>query len=285
MTAPVVQFFVNPRPSWLARRRIAALRRAFEDAGATVLTTESAVGQLEIDARADHLCAVGGDGTLRHVVAALHRSGRDIPISVYPTGTVNLFARECGYPRAAGPFLQRALRGSPVLKCHTGLVADLPVLTCASVGPDSYAVDRLSPRLKVWIGRAAYVAAVGRLLIDWPRPKLTLKWEGRSLSCEAVYIAKGHYFAGPWTIAPDARLTDPFLHVVALRHMRRMDFIRFAWTMLIGGSVESLEGVQAFRCTELAVDGDRNVPLQTDGDIVTQLPATISMRAAPTTFA
>ena len=285
MTGPVVQLFVNPRSGSFGRRRINRLQRAFEAAGATVRVKPSISDRLEADPDADHLCVAGGDGTLRHAVEALHRSNRAIPISIYPAGTVNLFARERGYPRAAEAFVRRVLGADAGVSHHSALVAGLPLLTCASVGPDSHVVDRLSPRLKAWIGRAAYLVAFGRLLMDWPRPALAVEWDGNRLECQAVYIAKGRYFAGPWSFAPRARLTDPLLHVVTLQRASRRDFMRFAWTMLRGRPVEALEGVSTFTCAALRITGDPGVPLQADGDVVARLPATMALRPDPTLFA
>ena len=56
--------------------------------------TESVNDRLEIDPRADHVCSAGGDGTLRHVVDAVRRSGRHVSVSAFPAGTVNLLAVE-----------------------------------------------------------------------------------------------------------------------------------------------------------------------------------------------
>jgi diacylglycerol kinase (ATP) len=285
MTAQVVQLFVNSRRGWLARRRIAALRSAFEDAGATVLIDGSLSDRLEIDPRSTDVCAVGGDGTVRHVIDAVHRSGRPLTVSVYPAGTVNLLSRECGYPRAPRAFVRRVLDAGARTQNYTGLIGGTPLITCASVGPDSFAVETVSTSLKSMIGRAAYMVAFCKLLIRWPRPKMTLSSGQKRLECEAVYVAKGHFFAGPWTVAPEAHVTDPLLHVVAIERASRRRFVRFAWQLLRGRPVAALDGVHSFRCTELTIDGKADVPLQGDGDIVTHLPASISMRPAPTEFA
>jgi diacylglycerol kinase family enzyme len=138
--------------------------------------------------------------------------------------------------------------------------------------------------LKAWIGRGAYVAAFARLLLAWPRPNLALRWDGNLLNCEAVYVAKGRYFAGPWTFAPQARSADALFHVVAFKKAARRHFVRFAWRMLRGRPVGSQTGVHMFCCTALTIEGDPRVPLQADGDIVARLPTTISINPKPTRF-
>jgi diacylglycerol kinase family enzyme len=160
------------------------------------------------------------------------------------------------------------------------------MFTCASVGPDSAAVAALDPRLKRIIGRAAYGVAFLHVLIRWPRPRLRLQANGETIDCEAVYIAKGLYYAGPWSFAPHAAADDPFLHVVVLRRARRRDFARFMWALLMHR--KDLSGdpnLVRFSCDALTIAGDGAPPLQADGDIVTTLPVDLKIAAETQSFA
>jgi diacylglycerol kinase family enzyme len=163
-------------------------------------------------------------------------------------------------------------------------INDTQFFACASAGPDSFAIARLSTALKRRIGRAAYLVALGGVLRRWPRPRMVLTADGASHTCEAVYIAKGRYFAGPWSLAPEARLTDPALHVVALKTARRRDFLRFAWALLRKCDPASLPGVIALRCQALTLECDSPVPVQGDGDIVASLPAEVALTGETVAF-
>lgn len=276
MTAPIVQMFVNPRAGSWYRGRVGVLRSAFETAGVTVIVTESRLGEPEVDDRAEHVCVVGGDGTMRHVVAAVRRAARPVTVSVYPAGTVNLLATECGYPRDPRAFVARVLNGAVRRDHYIGLIGDIPLLTCASVGPDSFAIARLSPRLKRLIGRAAYVVAFIGVLLNWPRPKLQVTVDGQRIDCEAVYIAKGRYFAGRWTFAPEASVTEPLFHVLTVDKATRLRFLALAWAF-VRGRVAEAEGVRCFTCIALGVRSELWFPFQADGDVVTELPVEIRL--------
>lgn len=282
---PTVQLFVNGNAGSTSRQRTAALRRAFEAAGARVILSPSGPGAVTIAADADHVCVVGGDGTLRHVGAAVVRDGRPLPISVYPAGTVNLIARECIYPSDPVAFVARALHQPATRRHHMALIGEVPLFGTASVGPDSMAVDRVSPRLKRLIGRAAYVVAFLPLLARWPRPQLRVVANGREVRCEAVYIAKGRLFAGPWSFAPEAALEQPLLHIVALRCAGRRDFARFLWMLWRAHRLSNSPNILSFTCTAVLVDGAPDLPLQADGDVVAHLPARIDLHAEPLAFA
>jgi diacylglycerol kinase (ATP) len=275
----IVQLFYNRASGGHCPRRLDALRAGFEAKGARVILSECGPGHdIEIGGEASHVCAVGGDGTLRHVAAALARSGRPLPLSLYPAGTVNLVHRERPFPLDPDGHAARLLGDEEGARLHPASVDDTLFLACASVGPDSRAVAEVSLALKARIGKLAYAAAFCRILFDWRRAPIRLAWDGGTLDCEAFYVAKGRYFAGPWSFAPAASLADPLLHVVALRTARRRDFARFAWALWRGKPVQ---GATVFTCTALTAEADAPLPVQADGDPVGTLPVTIALHDAP----
>lgn len=277
MTGPTVQLFYNRTSGGHCPRRLDALRSGFEARGAKVLLSECGPAlPVEVGEETSHVCAVGGDGTLRHVALALSRCGRRLPLSVYPAGTVNLVHRERLFPLDPAGHASRLL-GEAGGIFHPAALNDTFFLACASVGPDSRAVAEVSLRLKARIGRLAYAWAFARVLLDWKRSPIRLDRDSGSLVCEAFYVAKGRYFAGPWSFAPDASTAEPLLHVVALERCRRRDFARFAFALWRGRRVDTLPGVTAFTCTALEAGADRPLPVQADGDPVGTLPASISL--------
>lgn len=283
MKPRTIQLFVTPTAGLLAQRRADALRRALAADGTTVILTKGGFEPLAIDGRADHVCAVGGDGTLRYVVDAVRRLDRPVGVSVYPAGTVNLTAMEYGYPKSPHVFARRVLDGTPTAR-YLALVDDLPLVACASVGPDSHAVAAVTPGLKRCFGRFAYVIAFLSVLIRWPRTTILLRHDGRQTECEAVYIAKGPFFAGPWSIAPDARGADPYMHVVALPCASRAYYLRFVWA-IYRRRVPDLAGAVHFTCRTLTIDGTASEPVQADGDVLAHLPVTIDMETSTICFA
>jgi diacylglycerol kinase (ATP) len=284
--ARVVQLVANPvAGDGHCRARVEALARAFARAGAEVIRSECGPHcDIEIDGRADHVCVVGGDGTVRHAAIAGDRCGRAIEFSLYPSGTVNLIHREASSELDPDRFVLRILRARSPRQHFAARLGNTFFLSCASVGPDSAAVAALSPGLKRRLGRTAYAIAFLKTLLIWRRERITLLCGRRGLHCEAFYVAKGRYFAGPWSFAPDARIDDPLLHVVALTKATRRAYFRFIWALYRGKPVEQLAGVKAFTCTELSAECARPLPVQADGDIAANLPVDISIRREPFVF-
>jgi len=281
---PVIQLFVNAKAGSSSRRRVVALQRELEAAGARVIMTPTADDELAVAEESTHICAVGGDGTLRHVAAAIERSGQPRVMSVFPTGTVNLLAREYGYSRNPLSFAGRILREAPPRLQRMARIGETMMFTCASVGPDADAVAAVSPPLKRAIGRAAYGVAFLGTLVRWPRRQLVVEADGETIACEAVYVAKGRYYAGPWTFAPGAAADDPFLHVVALKQARRRDFGRFLWALLHHDDLRRDPNLIHLTCAALKIRG-ADAPLQADGDIVAHLPVEIAIDPTAQPFA
>ena len=268
-----IQIVVNPSAGRVRGPRLARIRRGFERAGAEVVLTECGPGRpVAIAEDVSHVCVVGGDGTIRHVAAALVAAERDLPLSIYPAGTINLAHRDLRSPLDPDRYAAYALAGGVRPRHHALRVGSALCLSCASVGPDSHAVAAVSPRLKRRIGRLAYGVAFLRVLLNWPRKPIRLTWEAGELACEAVYVAKGRFFGGPWSFAPEADRTRPIMHVVALRTARRRDVAHFAWALLRGRGPSGAANLVAFSCTNLSVESDAPLPVQVDGDAEAVLP-------------
>jgi diacylglycerol kinase family enzyme len=105
------------------------------------------------------------------------------------------------------------------------------------------------------------------------------------VACEAVYIAKGRFFAGAWSFAPEAAAEQAMFHVVALHRARRRDFARFIWAMLLGQDPGRLADATSFTCAALRLEGDTALPVQADGDIVAHLPVHVTLDPDGLTFA
>jgi diacylglycerol kinase family enzyme len=280
-----VQLIYNPTAGRHCDKRLAALRLGFEARGARVILSECGPGSdIVINDEAHHVCALGGDGTIRHVAHALSRSGRSLPLSVYPGGTINLVHREILSPLDPAEHAVRALGGGSNRDHYCVQLNDTLFLACASVGPDSLAVAEVSSRLKRRVGRLAYAAAFLRNLVKWKRHEIRLASDSGEMSCEAFYVAKGRFFAGPWSFAPEAELASPLLHVIALERARRRDYARFIWALARRRDIKSLPGVVAFTCNELTAEADAALPMQADGDVVATLPIQLKLMAEPLSF-
>lgn len=275
----------NPQSGSFSQSRLDRLGAAFADAGYTPTFADSYREDFaQVAADADLICVVGGDGSLRDIISWLGAQEKLPPISVYPAGTINLVARELHYPADIALFVKRVTQPSQERLHYFGMVNDARMLVCASVGPDSAAVASFSNNLKSRIGRFAYLAAFAKLLWRWPRCSLKVLANGEAYHCEAVFVLKGRYFAGPWRISRSADLTRPDFQLVLLPMARRRDYFRLILSA-IGPSVFISKSWIRIRTASAKISSDEALPVQVDGDIVASLPITVTIHPQPVKFA
>ena len=185
------------------------LARVLDTRGHVVTLHDSAQFCFTRDARdAQLLCICGGDGTARLVLEQQDDLASLPPLAIYPTGTINLLARELAYPSDAQAFAARiesATQPRPVTIARAG---DMHFLACASVGFDANAVAAVSPGLKARIGRLACLVALLTLLRRWPRQQLQVTADGESFTAEAVFVLRGALYVGPWTLDQCPPISD-----------------------------------------------------------------------------
>lgn len=267
----------NPAAGTFRQSDLDTLIRAFERRSCELRVLATRPGETSVSGTADLVCVMGGDGALRQVIAAMGADAGRVPICVAPAGTINLVARELGYPRNREQFAEqivKAWNAGPERWVKSPLYefAGLPLLACFSVGPDSVAVSSLDPALKKRIGRYAYGAAALRMLRDWPRGSIPLSGEladGTPFECraEGVFVARGRYYAGPFRLSPRAELTSQTIELVTLKRASRSSSLAFGSALAAHLPLDRV-GLAEIRSVRRVVLGECDMPVQVDGDWV-----------------
>lgn len=278
----------NPHAGHFRADRVARWQAALEAQGHRVTCLDSLAYARDPRAHeADMVGIVGGDGTARMVVEALRRAALSPLLAIMPAGTVNLIAREI---EASGTKAKDGAEEGQARTHYHGLIDGQAFLCCASVGPDSAIVARVTPERKARWGKAAYVLAALAQIARWQRPRLAVTVDGQPHEAEAVFVLKGHFYAGPWTLDPAARLDRADLRVLLLPRARRRDIARLALGALLGAGRERMplespawRRFSAHSLTIASAD-EGPVPVQADGDIVGQTPVRIALAGGSLRF-
>ncbi|MEP2102803.1 MAG: diacylglycerol kinase family protein [Parasphingorhabdus sp.] len=288
----LVQLIHNPASGTHDELRLGVLAQAFEACGAKVIMGTTEIdGSMQLAEDSELICVSGGDGTLRLVIAAMQKSSSKVPLCIFPAGTVNLVAREIGYASEPEQFASEVMRGylagsnarlrEPVVASDHG-----PFAACLSAGPDGVAVATHSPQIKKKIGRNAYAWSFLKLFLHWPRQQFSLDFNAvdgsqNKLSCEAFYIAKGRYFAGPWILTPEAGLGGDDFHLITLSRATRWNFVRFMLSVARGNAPKKLSFASVHRARSVAIGhpeiAEINQFFQMDGDEMMCPPKRIVM--------
>lgn len=278
---PLIQFVHNPESGSFSARRYQALMDAALALGHHVVSRVSSQAHpFKLETGAAHICAVGGDGTIRHVAASLARETNPPTLSIYPMGTINLVARELNWPTKPCDFVRDIDVANQSARMWPVMINQDCFIACASIGPDARAVATVSNAVKAKVGRLAYGVALIQTFFAWRRPCLTVNAEGEVFECEAIYIAKGRYYAGPWSFAPAAQLDQPMLHVVALPSATRLAYVRFLVALLLG-RIEKMIGLRRMTVRSLSIECTTPQPVQIDGDTGGMTPVQITLADRP----
>ncbi|WP_306233397.1 diacylglycerol/lipid kinase family protein [Agrococcus beijingensis] len=280
---PSIAVIGNPTARGFGASVDAVLREAAQrGSDARVLpTTPAATGAPQareaLQTGADAVVAVGGDGTVREIAAALAHTG--MPLGIMPAGTANLFARNLELPlRDAGAAARTAVAGvaRPIdlgmvvlTRDHGDHEPEVPFLVVVGVGNDALAVEAASLRAKRRLGWASYVDA-GLRRLGHPSFAVRGRFDGGAIESARAWSVLVHNAAripAGLQVLPGTRLDDGLLHVatVSPRHLAHWGRIAAA-----GAGIARAEGVlrhrTALRITLGAVDGP--LPAQIDGDAV-----------------
>jgi diacylglycerol kinase (ATP) len=274
----------NPAAGRKPGRRLAEVLAHLHGLGSTVVLRETAArGDAEAIARAadpaefDAVAAAGGDGTINEIVNGLATSA--LPLVVLPLGTGNVLANELGLPRDARRLAELAAFGEAA-PIWTGQIGSRHFVMMAGIGFDAAVVAGLDEALKRRIGKLAFVREILVQLWRYDGPRYRIVCDGVEHEVASAVVAKGHFYAGRFVLAPAARIDDSALHVVLFRRSGRGAALLYLAAMGLG-LAHRLPSVTIMRTTELTFLGPPGLPVEGDGDILAHLPVTVRVSDQP----
>ena len=221
--------------------------------------------------------AAGGDGTVAEVAQAL--AGSRTVLGIMPLGSVMNVARTLSIPRDLDG-AARIIRDGRVLAMDLGRVGTTYFLEAAGVGLDaglhSYLgrLDRGGPLLGTLRATVRFLRGIGV-------PRLAITADDRRLHLRAamVTIANTPFSGAAYVLAPEARVDDGLLNVVALP--RTGVFRTLVHLASVAGGRQRVAPPPTLslhvRAVAVATRGRRPLPVHADGVVVGTPPATFEI--------
>jgi diacylglycerol kinase family enzyme len=256
--------------------------RALQRAGATVTHTRPAsvaaarlaAQQAAASGNYDAIVAAGGDGTIRHVAAALIDG--EMPLGIIPVGTGNVLAHEIGLKLAADA-VARTLLDGPTIVATCASANDEPFLLMAGAGFDARVLTGLDQRTKSLLGKLAYAAPLIGGLVR-PLDALSLAVDGRPCQASWVVVANACHYGGGFVLTRRTGIHKRGL-VAILFKARTRTALAGMLTSLARGRLDEHAArrghVEILPCSQVTISSDTPVPVQIDGDVVGSTPLTI----------
>ena len=223
---------------------------------------------------ADLVIIGGGDGTLNAAAEALVEAG--LPLGVLPLGTANDLARTLEIP--ADPIAaSRVIVDGETHRIDVGCVNGKHFFNVASLGLSVHVARELGAEVKRRWGVLGYPLTVWRALgqHQWFRAEIRCNDQRARVRSIQISIGNGRHYGGGMTIAADAQIDDGMLDVVNVAPQGLLELIvnlpAFRW----GRHDRAPRMVRHWRCCEIEIRTAQPMPINTDGEVTTQTPATI----------
>lgn len=240
--------------------------------------------------KADAVLVAGGDGTVRAVVEAL--SGSGVPLTIVPSGTGNLLARNLGLPLTERDAMISATFDGEQLPIDVGFAAltrpdgsveERAFVVMGGMGLDAAMIANTNGDLKKRVGWIAYVDGAARSLVNAKPFRIMYQIPERRLHSarvQSILIANCGSLPAGLELIPEASVSDGLLDVVIFQPKNALGWMlvwrRVAWDNSIMRRFRAGRRVLALRTKDNSVLYSRGrgievaatpaQPVQLDGD-------------------
>jgi diacylglycerol kinase (ATP) len=221
----------------------------------------------------DAVVAVGGDGLVNMAIQVL--AGTSTPLGIVPAGTGNDFARALGIPENVEEAVGVLLEGREV-RVDVGALGERRFVNVSAGGFIAEVSDAVDPALKSVAGKLAYLIGGAQVLFDYEPPRARVRARGgydgaaafeREMQVQMFAACNSRMVGGGRPIAPDALIDDGLLDLCIVEAMPTLEFLGLLRSVASGEHVED-ERVVYLRATEVEIDFDRPVKVNTDGEVL-----------------
>jgi diacylglycerol kinase (ATP) len=232
--------------------------------------------------------AGGGDGTLGEVGSGL--AGTETIMAPLPMGTGNSFAKELGMSSRLGFFgPDKLLKMSEALLAGSVHQMDLGYsrpgrcwLLWASVGVDSFVVDKMEPRSKLIkrLGPLGYIGESLPAIRQFPGMKGQVTVDGRTFSGDFLMITISNcrlYAGGELRLSPAAQLDDGLFEVWLFRGKETLAIFHYLMELALGRHQDD-PNVEMVTGREVSVHTEPPLPYHKDGDPAGTTPFTCTLK-------
>lgn len=185
--------------------------------------------------RFDGIAILGGDGSFGVAVEALIKNELDLPLAIFPLGTVNDFARQVGMKKSAR-FCAKVLLDGRVKKCDVARVNNEYAVNVACGGYFTHGANTYSRVAKKLFGKMAYFGKAAFNVFNLHAQKMKFTVDGQSFEAEAVmYLVMNSASAGGFKhIGANAKIDDGLFDLCVIKKARLGRLVRTAIKILGG---------------------------------------------------
>lgn len=221
--------------------------------------------------------AIGGDGTMNEVAAAL--VGTPATLGLIPCGSGNGLGRHLGIPGPGQGAFANLLHGR-VRTIDTGIANGRPFFNVMGLGFDAEISDRFAH-----VSRRGFGAYVRTTLSAWRSyrsPTVTIRAGDREVRTPAfiLSVANSDQFGNNCYIAPAAKVDDGLIDLTVLQPVTILQALPVA-VRLFTKTIDRSRHALTLQADRFVIERDRAGLIHTDGEpFSTEAQVTVSVRPA-----
>lgn len=275
-----VLLFYNPNSgNGLFKRNLDVIVERFQEKDLQIVPVRASKGKKIMEFFQDmdpkeyrQMIVAGGDGTINVAVNAMLKSGKNIPITIFPAGTANDFASYFNLPKEIDKMIEIALSNKGKL-VDVGVCNDKYFINVAALGNLVDVSQKTDPTLKHTFGLLAYYMKGASEIVNLKAIPVTLT------TPEAVYeeemycmlVMNGVSAGGVKKVSPESDIQDGKLNVIVFKKMPVVDILPTLFSVLNGQHIEK-KSVLTFETDELLIESPEHVSTDVDGEHGEKLP-------------
>lgn len=219
------------------------------------------------------IAAVGGDGTVNEVAAAL--IGTDSVLAVLPFGTGNDFTKVMGFAKTVDGAIDTLLNGV-VKNADAAEVNGRTFINVAGLGFDVDVLRATEKHKAKYNGMLPYMLGIVDALSHLKAMPLTLEHDGIKEECESLILSvgNGQYIGGGMRAVPMADPMDGMLDVCYISKISTLKLITLLPSFIKGKHMKYKSIAHHIRTKEIKVSCPTDCTLQLDGEVDLSTPAT-----------
>ena len=215
------------------------------------------------------ICVAGGDGTINAVIDSI--LGTKTKLGVFPTGTMNLFAREMGLPLNNVGECWKVIEHGGTKEIDIFRAGDSIFVQVAGVGFDAKIIEETSWENKKRFGRFSYLlSALNVASKEAPRITITPD-QGKPIEGAFVLIGNGSLYGPALKVFSKAKNDDGLLDVMVFDKQNPGEIIKYVSSIALGMS-DKASGIHYIQSREIQVTSDNDVPVEVDGELAGKTP-------------
>jgi len=215
------------------------------------------------------IAVAGGDGTINAVIKSILFS--DIELGIFPTGTMNLFARELGLPLNNLQSCWQVIEEGKKRKVDVIKAGESIFVQVAGVGYDAKIIEETSWENKKKFGRFSYLISAFSVANQDPPVIRVILESGKIIEGAFVLIGNGALYGPALRLFPEASNDDRLLDVMIFKNQSPTDILRYVSGITLG-RVEKTKGIEYVRTPRIRVESDVKVPFEVDGELAGVTP-------------